>query len=186
MLRGKLFDLARDGLTESNGQIILNWLEEVSKLLIRTHEKAGAGSDEVYFSPGTECREAIIRLIRSAEKLLRVCVFTISDNAIARELTSAHKRGVTVKIITDDEKRYDMGSDIFAMRKQGVAVHCDNSPSHMHHKFAIADERAVLTGSYNWTSSAASANQENLLISYEPATVQRYVDEFERLWKRFR
>jgi len=43
----------------------------------------------------------------------------------------------------------------------------------------------VLTGSYNWTRSAATKNRENILISNALSAVQSYSDEFERLWREF-
>lgn len=53
----------------------------------------------------------------------------------------------------------------------------------MHHKFAIIDNEAVLTGSYNWTRSAANYNHENILITHDRDTVLAYCQEFDKLWK---
>jgi cardiolipin hydrolase len=52
----------------------------------------------------------------------------------------------------------------------------------MHHKFAILDEEVILTGSYNWTRSAAHYNHENILVTNDAAVVARYRDCFENLW----
>ena len=56
---------------------------------------------------------------------------------------------------------------------------------HMHHKFAIVDGRLLLTGSYNWTYSAASVNCENALATDDMFFVERYAAEFTRMWTRF-
>ena len=53
----------------------------------------------------------------------------------------------------------------------------------MHNKFAVFDERLVVTGSYNWTNSAEHANYENLVVLEEPALVSRYQQEFRQLWR---
>ena len=47
------------------------------------------------------------------------------------------------------------------------------------------DRRLLVTGSYNWTRSAARNNLENIAITDDPRLVEPYRDEFERLWERF-
>ena len=55
----------------------------------------------------------------------------------------------------------------------------------MHHKFLVVDREKVITGSFNWTSHATTANNENMIITNNPQIVRPYVDEFDRLWKEF-
>lgn len=45
---------------------------------------------------------------------------------------------------------------------------------------------SLATGSYNWTRSAASSNQENLIVTSHPPLVRDFAAEFERLWDAFR
>jgi len=56
--------------------------------------------------------------------------------------------------------------------------------NHMHHKFAIFDEETLLTGSYNWTRSAANYNHENLLITDALPLVAAYLSTFRKLWNK--
>jgi len=44
------------------------------------------------------------------------------------------------------------------------------------------DERTVITGSYNFTSSAERDNDENLLIVDDQALARAYLDEFQRVY----
>jgi cardiolipin hydrolase len=60
----------------------------------------------------------------------------------------------------------------------------DATPNHMHHKFMIVDDLALVTGSYNWTQSAARFNHENILVMKEPGVVKSFLKEFEQLWGR--
>ena len=113
---------------------------------------------------------------------LWVCVFTISDDDITRALLRAHKNGVRIRIITDNEKSMDMGSDIFDLEQAGIPVKTDHSTSHMHHKFSIADGSRLITGSYNWTRSAEQYNQENIIATEHPELVKPFKTEFKRLW----
>ena len=55
----------------------------------------------------------------------------------------------------------------------------------MHHKFAVFDRKVLLTGSYNWTRSAASENQENLIVTEAPGLVRSFAAEFDKLWAAF-
>ena len=136
----------------------------------------------VSFSPGDECLRHILSLIRAAEKTLDVCVFTITDDRIAQALVRAHERGIAIRIITDDDKVNDAGSDVRYLSSQGISVRVDTSPSHMHHKFMLIDSGVLLTGSYNWTRSAGKNNHENLLSMAEPYFLSRFRKEFESLW----
>ncbi len=55
----------------------------------------------------------------------------------------------------------------------------------MHHKFAIFDHRLLLTGSYNWTRSAASDNEENFILSGDPRLLKSFAGMFDKLWDTF-
>ena len=95
---------------------------------------------------------------------------------------AAHRRGVSVRVITDNEKSLDEGSDARGLERVGVAVRVDRSEAHMHHKYAIFDEEVLLTGSYNWTRSAALYNRENLVVTREARLVAAFGRDFEALW----
>jgi len=94
----------------------------------------------------------------------------------------AHERGVKLRILSDNDKANDFGSDIDRLARAGVAVRIDRTPVHMHHKFGIFDGRLLLTGSYNWTRSAHDENAENNVLTDDPTLVKAFTVEFERLW----
>ncbi len=141
---------------------------------------------DAHFSPGDECLFAICRQIETAERSADVCVFTITDDRIAARLLDAHRRGVQVRIITDNDKAHDEGSDVHRLSRAGIAVVVDETPSHMHHKFAIFDDRRMLTGSYNWTRAAARDNQENLIVTDDARLLKPFAREFAALWEKLR
>ena len=74
--------------------------------------------EKLYFSPGMDCLNAIIDSINNAQNSLRICVFTISDNRIVSAIEAAKRRGVDIKIITDNDKRFDRGSDIIYLNEK--------------------------------------------------------------------
>lgn len=163
---------------------VVPWLRDIIKLLLPP-EQVEEATSRAYFSPGEECLRRIVTLFDGARYSADVCVFTITDDRITRAMIAAHQRGVKLRVISDDEKSMDRGSDILTLERAGVPVAMDDAAEHMHHKFAVFDERVVLTGSYNWTRSAASRNQENLVVSDDPDLVDSFGDEFERLWETF-
>ena len=175
-LRSKIFDIARQGMTGHSDRDALDWLETANKLLINR------GDIMVCFSPGDRCRRLIIDQLNHTLASLDICVFTISDDPVTAAIMQCRERGVPIRIITDDEKVRDAGSDIKRLSAAGIEVRIDRSPNHMHHKFALFDNRKVLTGSYNWTRSAADDNQENILLTDDKRAVNAYRDEFEKLW----
>ncbi|UCS94563.1 DUF1669 domain-containing protein [Echinicola marina] len=183
VLLSEIRNLALENTHDPQSQNLIQWFYEAVKVL-QQKEQANT-STAAYFSPGNTCRDAIREEIRNASSLIHICVFTISDDHITDELLLAHRRKVPIKIITDDDKSLDLGSDIDRMEKEGILIQKDNSPVHMHHKFAIFDQKKVLTGSYNWTRSAAEHNYENIVLLEDIHTVRSFQKEFERLWREF-
>lgn len=177
-LRSKIYEIAHEKATPSNYSFILDWVKSANAALVeRDTEKSDA-----YFSPGDECRNAIIHQINQTVKLLKICVFTISDDRISDAILAAHKRGVDIRLLTDNDKAFDVGSDIDKFFKEGLVVKIDNTTNHMHHKFMISDDKLLLTGSYNWTNSAARYNQENIVVTNNAGLVKDFLGEFEKLW----
>lgn len=138
----------------------------------------------VLFSPEDDCTEMLIDFIKSSEKKIEICVFTITDDRIANAILSAHSHRKKIRIITDQEKAYDSGSDIRKFAHAGIPVKVDITSQHMHNKFAIADDSLVLTGSFNWTRTAAEHNRENILITPDEYIVHSFVKQFNYLWQK--
>lgn len=175
-LRAKVFDLAR-----TQGALSLEWLEDAMKVLDRA--KAITYTSVAHFSPEHSGEEELEEALLASKKAIWACVFTISDDAMADALIRQHKAGLDVKVITDDEKIHDRGSDIIEMRDAGVPVKVDDSRHHMHHKFAVLDHETLINGSYNWTRSAHKYNHENLIITKDEALVKAFKKEFNKLWE---
>ncbi len=185
-LRNRLYDFAEGALTSATPADVFRWMRKVNKLLTRFDKMAALHIPEVYFSPQDDCSLTIRRFIQNSKKTLDICIFTISDDKIAKEIFKAYQNKVTIRLITDDEKVNDLGSDVERFAKTGIKIKTDESKHHMHHKFAISDNLTLLTGSYNWTRAAAIHNFENILLTNQVELVNRYQAEFNRLWAKFR
>lgn len=181
-LRNSAFEIAR-GKVEAEPLEVIDWLEQVDKI-VDNATRAPKPRSEVAFSPGEDALYLILAELKAARESLDICVFTITDDRIAEAILDAHARGVRMRIVADDDKSLDVGSDVARLRSSGIAVRMDPYPDHMHHKFAIADRAVLITGSYNWTRGA-TRNHENLLVTEDPALVRVYADTFDRLWNEF-
>jgi cardiolipin hydrolase len=93
---------------------------------------------------------------------------------------------VQVRIITDNDKAADLGSDADRFHEAGIQLRVDHTSYHMHHKFAIFDSELLLNGSYNWTRSAAEHNEENFILTGQKTLIAAFQNQFETLWASLR
>lgn len=185
-LRNRAFDIAREQIAASPAEALplLKWVEQIVRTLDVSAELPDARSS-VYFSPGDACMQRLRGLCIGAKTRIDICVFTISDDRLSSVILDAHKRGVQVRIVSDNDKLYDDGSDIRRLHEAGIAVHVDHTQYHMHHKFALFDGRTLANGSFNWTRTATEHNDENLVVSNDGNLVRSFEQQFETLWERY-
>lgn len=185
-LRNRAFDMARELMLAEPARTLdaLRWLEQVVKTL-DVVAAAPATVSSAYFAPGDACLRKLRELCRSAKRSVAICVYTISDDRLTEEILACHKRGIEVRVISDNDKKFDEGSDVLRLRELGVPVRIDDSPFHMHHKFALFDGRVLANGSFNWTRSATTSNEENLVVTDDGNLVRCFGGQFEQLWERF-
>jgi phosphatidylserine/phosphatidylglycerophosphate/cardiolipin synthase-like enzyme len=186
-IRNCAFKLARQRI-EASPVDVLRWLERIDKIVDNTVSPPQRGGTDhgiaLAFSPGEDGLELIQREIRACKESLDICVFTITDDRVTNAILDAHRRGVTVRLVTDNDKQFDDGSDIKRMVREGVPTRFDPDRDHMHHKFAIVDSKRLITGSYNWTRGA-TRNHENITVLTDADLIQAFCKEFNRLWSDF-
>jgi hypothetical protein len=68
------------------------------------------------------------------------------------------------------------------LQQQGVGTPRLARGDKLHHKFAVIGQRKVITGSFNWSPSAAHTNDETLLVIHSPQLAQHFTREMDRLW----
>ena len=181
VIRHQAFEIARDQTSDPEAKQLLSWLEDVAKVLLpQTTENETP--DRAYFSPGEDCLRAIVNLLRRSSDTIDICVFTITDDRITDAIMQAKKAGTKIRILTDNDKAEDRGSDVGRLERAGIQVRVDKTDNHMHHKYALFDSKALLTGSYNWTRSAERYNEENIVVSHDRGLVQAFAKQFEKLW----
>jgi cardiolipin hydrolase len=185
--RSRAFALAKSAASGETVRLV-DWLEELVRVFNRvTAEPITAEKANAFFSPGKTCIHEVLRQFDLAKESCDVCVFTITDDRITDAILRAHARGVNVRVITDDEKSHDLGSDVDKLQLCGIPCKMDvGNVAHMHHKFALFDGRRLMTGSFNWTRSASEQNEESLLVTPDPVLVSLFAGRFEYLWERMK
>lgn len=182
-----IFEVAANHLSSEEDKNALKWLESYvlafQEKLLTPIPKAR----EALFFPDQASEQRLIYWIERAQRDLHICVFTITNNHLRDAVTKAYDRGVVVKVISDDECMKQIGSDVQYIRDYGIPTETDTNPeAHMHNKFVVIDKQILITGSFNWTTAAVNANQENLLVINDADLSQEYVNYFDSLWAIFR
>jgi phosphatidylserine/phosphatidylglycerophosphate/cardiolipin synthase-like enzyme len=143
----------------------------------------GTASFDVAFPPREDGLALILSAIHSAQKTIYVAAYGFTSKPIATALNDAHKRGVDVRVVVDGKANGKQYTAATFLRNHGIPVRFNNKYSIHHNKFMVIDEITVETGSFNFTSSAAKRNAENVLVLYNASTLAaRYIAEWKELW----
>lgn len=153
------------------------------------HIDGPADRNEAMFFPddrkGTQLHQ-ILRIVAGAQQYLDVAIYSTAQDDLVHALEAAHKRGVAVRVITDDEQERAAGSCVQRLRDCGIPVRADVSTRMlMHHKFVVVDRKTLLDGSFNWTRGSIHGNNENVIVSSNSFLIEQFTSEFDRLWEAF-
>lgn len=150
-----------------------------------------AGSVRVVYSLDQKQNDKeIIALIDAAKTHIYFAIYEFTLKDIADALVAAKKRGVEVRGLVDageSANSYDKPI-ISELTGAGISVvtekHADGNGI-MHIKALVTDS-AYASGSYNWTGSATTENDEVLEIGTDPALRQAYENILTKLLDAYR
>ena len=142
------------------------------------------GNDTVCFVPGPDdCALVAVAEIAKAQRTLDVQSYNFTEPHIEQALIEAHQRGVQVRLISDKTGPSERGGEVLPTAQAGIPVWIDYKPRIAHNKVIVIDaggpDAEVLTGSFNWSVSAAQKNSENLLVVRVPDLAAAYEQNFE-------
>ncbi|MFP4499913.1 MAG: phospholipase D-like domain-containing protein [Candidatus Hydrogenedentota bacterium] len=141
----------------------------------------GDVSIECYFAPEDDVEEEVVAEVRTADATIDFMAFSYTSEPIAEAMAKRIVAGVSVRGLFEKRNAGSQYSRDDFLEDAGATVYMDTNPYSMHHKVIIVDGETVVTGSYNFSKSANTRNDENLLIIHDPAIAKEYTVEFEGL-----
>jgi phosphatidylserine/phosphatidylglycerophosphate/cardiolipin synthase-like enzyme len=127
----------------------------------------------------------IVEAIGQVQNTLDVVAFEMNNELMVEAILDAHERGVTVRMVTDDDHGLEDSDGIVqGMKDAGIPIVDDSRSALMHNKFMIMDSAAVWTGSWNYTINGTYRNNNNALVMQNAQAVAAYQDEFDEMFKR--
>lgn len=134
----------------------------------------------VNFSPDGGCERAIVQAINEAHRQVLVQAYGFTDKAILKALVEAKQRGLDVRVILDKSNETQRYSGATYVMNAGIPVWIDYEPAIAHNKIMVIDNDEVITGSFNFTTSAQKRNAENVLIlNHAPQLAAVYVRNWQ-------
>lgn len=138
---------------------------------------------EVFFSPDDGTIKRLIELVRDAKNEILFMAYSFTDEDLAQAMLERAESGVDVVGVLDESQAWaNIGGVYELLLENGVDANLDGIEGSMHHKVIIIDGHIVVTGSYNFSNSAKTSNDENTLILHSPEIAALYKGEFERIY----
>jgi len=132
-----------------------------------------------YFCPEDDCKDRIVTEINKAEKSIYFMTFSFTHPDISNAIIN--KKTLDVKGIFE-KRQNSKYNKIKELNKTFGTMRWDSNPQTMHHKVFIIDDKTVITGSMNPSKNGDENNDENILIIREPKIVQKFLEEFGRVY----
>lgn len=146
----------------------------------------------------------IDQTLATTQQTADLALFVFSEQALGDRLQTLHRQGRQIRALIDPSfayRDYSEGLDLLgvALPNNRCQYEANNQPwapaiatvgtpglargDLLHHKFAVMDDRRVITGSHNWSDAANAQNDENTLVIESPTVAAHYAREFDRLYR---
>ncbi|MBX3205974.1 MAG: hypothetical protein KF764_12960 [Labilithrix sp.] len=163
----------------------------------------GGAEVEVVFSPQPASASHLVKVaaeIDRAQSSIDIAMYSYSDANITARLTAAAQRGVAIRFLYESggkDSRAANPQTTTSMRLENAGADVRYVNKVMHHKLMIVDgprddlskarTARIVTGSANWSNSAATRYDENtMFIGSSEALALQFQREFDLLWTHSR
>ena len=171
--------------------------------------KAGTANISVLFPPHAKSHQGhgldvIEDQLGRAKKTIDLALFVFSAQQLTNILAKQISAGVQLRLLADPGFasrsfsevldllglalpdrfcKLETGNQPLAKPLKGIGTPGLARGDKLHHKFAVIDNRKVITGSFNWSPSAAHTNDETLLVIESPQLAAHFTREMDRMWR---
>jgi phosphatidylserine/phosphatidylglycerophosphate/cardiolipin synthase-like enzyme len=137
------------------------------------------------FSPDDGCTSLLEEAISKAQDSILFLAYSFTSDELANALLERAGQGVKVEgVMESSQVESNRGTDLNRFLSAGLDIRLDSNPDQMHEKVMLIDGKVVTAGSFNFTYSAETHNDENLLIIEDPRLAVPFLAEFERLFNQ--
>ena len=172
----------QSNFTEKQKITNLKMMIAVNVLMLFLSTDAFGSNIEIGFSPNQGSQDLILKTINSSKKSICMATYSFTSKPLSAALVAAQKRGVDIKIISDEKANSKKYTATQYLANQGLNVRLNGNYPIMHNKFIVVDNSTVETGSYNF-SAAANKNAENVLVIWNDTSIaNKYLAECNRLF----
>lgn len=148
--------------------------------------------------------QLIAQHLSAAQHSIDLALFVFSAQSLTDVLAERVQAGVAIRLLADPSFasrsfsevldllgvalpdrfcKLEQGNRPLATPLEGVGTPRLARGDKLHHKFAVIDNRKVITGSFNWSPSAAHQNDETLLVIHSPKLAALFTREIDRMWR---
>ena len=171
--------------------------------------KTGTAIISVLFPPHAKSHQGhgldvIEDQLGSAKKTIDLALFVFSAQQLTNKLAKQISAGVQLRLLADPGFASRSFSEVLdllglALPDRFCKLEAGNQPlakplkgigtprlargDKLHHKFAVIDNKKVITGSFNWSPAAAHTNDETLLVIESPQLAAHFTREMDRMWR---
>jgi phosphatidylserine/phosphatidylglycerophosphate/cardiolipin synthase-like enzyme len=137
---------------------------------------------DVFFAPDDNVQASLVDLLDNARESIYFMAFSFTADPIGDVIRNRARDGVVVAGVMESEQiDSNVGTEFDPFKQAGLDVLRDANEGQMHHKVIIVDENTVVLGSYNFTNSAETRNDENLIVVYSNEIAAQFMAEFIRV-----
>jgi len=137
---------------------------------------------DVYFSPDDNVQASFVDLVNNAQQSIYFMAFSFTADEIGDAVRNRARDGVVVAGVMETEQvNSNIGTEFDLFKQAALDVLRDGNDGQMHHKVMIIDESIVILGSYNFTNSAETKNDETLIVVYSKEIAAQFMAEFQRI-----
>jgi phosphatidylserine/phosphatidylglycerophosphate/cardiolipin synthase-like enzyme len=142
--------------------------------------------------------------LAEARQRVDLALFVFSAQSLTEVIAELQGRGVAIRLLADPgfasrpfsevldllgaslpdrDCLLEAGNKPLQTPLEGVGIPRLAGGDKLHHKLAVIDNRTVISGSFNWSPSAAHQNDEVLLLIDSPLLAAHFTREMDRLWR---